>query len=51
MKNLSISEMKKIDGGGWIADAVAWLKCGCQEPRTGGSVRWQVRKRELESRN
>jgi hypothetical protein len=32
-KELSLVEMQKIDGGGWIADAVEWfvgtLVCGC----------------------
>jgi bacteriocin-like protein len=39
-KELSIEEMKEVEGGGWIADAVEWFisigKCGCEvKGRTG----------------
>ena len=41
LKELSLEEMVEIEGGGWIADAVAWftasLKCKCDNGGRPGS--------------
>lgn len=40
-KELSFEEMLKVDGGGWIADAVEWfvagLKCNCDNGAPSGA--------------